>query len=247
MTLLCEREPIIDPTKCPQNTTFSTQKPPRRTAPVLDSGLSRTLADKATPLGGTYSRPVAHEATLSPSEGPPSPFQISSRPVRRETWAARGCMAVTADLDASAASEPRWPKRPRNPQPGPQMACLPPYTGGSTPSAPPRFPSPSRSHPSTETPQVIPFPSSRFSQEVTLSDWNRPNSAKQLIEQEQYSRQIVQWLDKQFPELEGHPAAVVAVINLHHMLGRGKVTRAQHGAQILRAVAAFDKRWGTGA
>lgn len=66
-------------------------------------------------------------------------------------------------------------------------------------------------------------------------------SAHRLIRQEQYSRQIVEWLDRQFPELHGHPAAVLAVIQLHQIVGRGKLTRAEHGDRILRAVAAFDK------
>lgn len=78
-----------------------------------------------------------------------------------------------------------------------------------------------------------------------MRDWNRPSSSRRLIEQEEYCRQIVEWLDKRFPELEGHPAAVIAVANLHYRLGRGKVTRAQHGEEILGAVAAFDERWGT--
>lgn len=60
-----------------------------------------------------------------------------------------------------------------------------------------------------------------------------------------YGEQIDAWLCRQFPDLcdpSPHPAAISAVIQLHSVVGKGRLTRAEHGPLIRRAVATFDAR-----
>lgn len=67
-----------------------------------------------------------------------------------------------------------------------------------------------------------------------------------MAAQERYGREIVAWLAGSFPDLcspAPHPAAMAAVIRLHWTVGKGKLTRAEHGAEIRAAVARFDERF----
>jgi hypothetical protein len=66
----------------------------------------------------------------------------------------------------------------------------------------------------------------------------------------QYGEQIVAWLTEYFPELADehgrpHPAAVAAVIRLHHRRGKGQLTKREHGPEIRAAVKAWAKRYET--
>jgi hypothetical protein len=70
-------------------------------------------------------------------------------------------------------------------------------------------------------------------------------------QQRRYEQQIVRWLGCSFPQLidprwGAHPAAVAAVVRLHHACGKGHLTRREHGAAILAAVAEWDRRHGAG-
>lgn len=123
MTCTCKLQPL-------------TAKPPAKyTEGCAIIRLFEDLGDKATTFS-RHARPVARNlATLSPSEGPSFPSQILSRPVRRETRAARRCMAVTADL---GANELRWPTPSRNPQPDRMSVLLLPVSAGAVRLGPAR-------------------------------------------------------------------------------------------------------------
>jgi hypothetical protein len=56
----------------------------------------------------------------------------------------------------------------------------------------------------------------------------------------EYGEQIRSWLRSTFPEFGDHPAAVVAVIRLHHLEGKGTLTRGRHGELIQAAVRRWD-------
>jgi hypothetical protein len=62
-----------------------------------------------------------------------------------------------------------------------------------------------------------------------------------------YAEQVNRWLRTQFPDLvddqgHPHPAAIVAVMRLHYTVGRGRLTRTEHGPLIRGHVAYFDKQ-----
>ena len=69
-----------------------------------------------------------------------------------------------------------------------------------------------------------------------------------LTEREaEYARQVVGAIRREFPELcdpNPHPAAVTAVIRLHHVEGRVKLDNALHTSLINAAVKAWDERFG---
>lgn len=58
--------------------------------------------------------------------------------------------------------------------------------------------------------------------------------------QVQFGKDIQRWLRVSFPEFADHPAAVATVIRLRFLVGRGRVTRAEHGDLIRAAVEHFD-------
>lgn len=69
------------------------------------------------------------------------------------------------------------------------------------------------------------------------------DKAEFMAAQEQYGRDIQDWLRSQFPELcspAPHPAAIAAVIRLRWLEGPGKVTAAEHGQVIRDSVRRFD-------
>lgn len=68
-----------------------------------------------------------------------------------------------------------------------------------------------------------------------------------LGEQRKYGDDIRDWLTQNMPEFnrpnEGpHPAAVAAVIRLHHQHGKGRITRREHGSWIRQFVKDWKKR-----
>lgn len=70
----------------------------------------------------------------------------------------------------------------------------------------------------------------------------------QLDRQREYGEEICAWLSESFPELRDphgypHPAAIVAVIRLHHQHGKGQLTKRAHGPAIRAAVKRFEERW----
>ena len=82
---------------------------------------------------------------------------------------------------------------------------------------------------------------------VVLRDGGKPGWKRASVAdgQREYAYQIVAWLKKNFPEFDRpdwgvHPAAVAAVIRLHHRVGRGNLTKAKHGGEVRAAVSAWD-------
>jgi hypothetical protein len=72
----------------------------------------------------------------------------------------------------------------------------------------------------------------------------RPRTGS-LDREREYGEQICDWLNQHFPELREpsgrpHPAAIAAVIRLHHAYGKGRLTLREHGGAIRAAV----RRWG---
>ena len=59
-----------------------------------------------------------------------------------------------------------------------------------------------------------------------------------------YGDEIQAWLNEKFPEFGAHPAAISAVVRLHFLVGRGRLTVAEHGGQIREAVSRWERRWG---
>ena len=59
-----------------------------------------------------------------------------------------------------------------------------------------------------------------------------------------YGLQVEAWLKRVFPEFGAHPAAIVAVIRLHHTVGKGRLTKREHGEQIAGAVRVWEARYG---
>lgn len=72
---------------------------------------------------------------------------------------------------------------------------------------------------------------------------------RSLLERDRaYGEQIAEWLNHHFPDLrqpsgQPHPAAVAAVIGLHHSHGKGRLTVSEHGPEIRAAVRAWRKRF----
>lgn len=78
----------------------------------------------------------------------------------------------------------------------------------------------------------------------------QPEPKSMLEQQRIYGQQIAAWLTQNFPELDRphwgpHPAAVAAVIRLHHQHGKGRLTKREHGPEIRAAVKAWQKKWET--
>lgn len=64
----------------------------------------------------------------------------------------------------------------------------------------------------------------------------------------QYGRDVCAWIRKHFPDLCNtdwgpHPAAIVAVIRLHHLHGKGSLRPGTHGSQIRAAVEDWEHRF----
>jgi hypothetical protein len=84
-----------------------------------------------------------------------------------------------------------------------------------------------------------------------LKRGGRPAQRAGLIEeQRQYGQDITDWLRKHFPEFDRprfgpHPAAVAAVIQLHHRDGKRALTKRRHGAEIRAAVKRWEDRAAT--
>lgn len=79
-----------------------------------------------------------------------------------------------------------------------------------------------------------------------LPGWQPRRS--QLDEQREYGEQICDWLNERFPQLRQasgrpHPAAIAAVIQLHFRVGKGQLTKSEHGPAIRAAVKAWEKKW----
>jgi len=67
----------------------------------------------------------------------------------------------------------------------------------------------------------------------------------------EYGRSIVQWLSVNFPELcdpkwGPHPAAVAAVIRLHHVHGKQSLVKGAYGSVVRAAVAEWERKFGDG-
>lgn len=62
-----------------------------------------------------------------------------------------------------------------------------------------------------------------------------------LEQQARYAKAICAWLDRCFPDLHTHPAAVAAVIRLHYRYGKGNLTASKHGVEIREAVTRWDE------
>lgn len=63
--------------------------------------------------------------------------------------------------------------------------------------------------------------------------------------QVQYGQEIGDWLRQMFPEFcspQPHPGAVAAVIRLHYLHGRGRLTRGEHGDAIREFVSCWEAR-----
>lgn len=69
--------------------------------------------------------------------------------------------------------------------------------------------------------------------------------AQLLQDQVVYGQRVSAWLVENFPDLckdgSPHPAAFAAVIRLHGLYGKGRLTRSQHGPMIRSAVQRFQK------
>lgn len=81
-----------------------------------------------------------------------------------------------------------------------------------------------------------------------IREGRQPQRARttSLEAQRSYGHDVTAWLQVKFPDLcdpAPHPAAVAAVIRLHHQHGKGSLTAAAHGPAIRQAVAAFDTRY----
>lgn len=62
-----------------------------------------------------------------------------------------------------------------------------------------------------------------------------------------YSEQVWGWVRDQFPELcddhgQPHHVAVATVLRLHATIGKGQLTKAEHGPIILAAVDAYRRQ-----
>lgn len=71
-------------------------------------------------------------------------------------------------------------------------------------------------------------------------------ASRLLDSQAEYGRQIAAWLERELPDVcdprtGAHPAAVAAVIRLHHEHGRG-LTKTKHGAQIRAFIRTWEER-----
>ena len=76
--------------------------------------------------------------------------------------------------------------------------------------------------------------------------WSPQAERSLLDEQRVYGDSIAAWLHEKFPALcdpDPHPAAIAAVIRLHFKHGKGRLTVAEHGAEIRAAVADFKRRF----
>ena len=86
-----------------------------------------------------------------------------------------------------------------------------------------------------------------------MADWINTNKqhAALMAAQAAYGNQIRDWLRKHFPQWNTdhgnrtHPAAITAVIRLHHQHGKGKLTVREHGPAIRSAVDGFEKATGS--
>jgi hypothetical protein len=70
-----------------------------------------------------------------------------------------------------------------------------------------------------------------------------------LGEENDYAAQVLLAVRRFFPELcdergAPHPAAVVAVLRLHYTVGKGKLTREEHGPKVREFVADWMERDG---
>lgn len=78
-------------------------------------------------------------------------------------------------------------------------------------------------------------------------NWSGPSSSsgsELLKEQVRYGDEIQAWLCQHFPECGPHPAAIAAVVRMHFLYGKGRLTVTEHGAEIRGAVARWEGRWG---
>lgn len=76
-----------------------------------------------------------------------------------------------------------------------------------------------------------------------------PRQRDVTAEQRAYADEIVAWLREHFPEVDRpvygpHPAAVAAVIRLHWVYGKGRLTVREHGPEICAAVDRWEEAWG---
>lgn len=72
-----------------------------------------------------------------------------------------------------------------------------------------------------------------------------PSRRDLITEQRDYAQQIVDWLERDFPDLDRpgygpHPAAVAEVIRLHWRHGKARVSSREHGPAIRAAVARWE-------
>jgi hypothetical protein len=74
-------------------------------------------------------------------------------------------------------------------------------------------------------------------------------SASVADTQREYGESITAWLTKHLPELDRpgwgpHPAAVAAVIRIHHRDGKTALSKSKHAAEIRQAVRDWVAKWG---
>lgn len=78
-----------------------------------------------------------------------------------------------------------------------------------------------------------------------MSGWGSAKAVGLLQREKEYGERVGEWLVANFPELcdgrHPHPAAFTAVIRLHGLYGKGRLTRSQHGPMIRSAVQRFQK------
>lgn len=133
----------------------------------------------------------------------------------------------------------------------------PPRQRGQYASAQPVFPFPSRSAGKRLPTLQKESPHFRTQQQaislllpaempwVDVAKVRAANSRKQR----EYSEQVETWLTVNFPDLcepksGAHPAAIVAVYDLHVIHGRGSLTKHEHGDVIRRQVEKYEAKWG---
>jgi hypothetical protein len=76
-----------------------------------------------------------------------------------------------------------------------------------------------------------------------------PQGRTLVDEQREYGESIAAWLTEHLPDLDRpgwgpHPAAIAAVIRIHHRDGKTALSKGRHAAEIRQAVRDWVAKWG---